>query len=295
VSLKHRYSFNETTGTTVTDSVSGANGTVSGAGVFAGGELTLDGVDAYVDLPNGIISGLGADGTIELWITHQDTDRWARIFDFGISDAGEDAAGGGVDFLFFTPRTGDGFPRFTANFPGGGDLVNLIPAPPGWIPANEQKHIVITWSSSGNTSRMFIDGVPYATGTAPQPLSALAGQDLNNWLGRSQFTADPNWAGKYNEVRLHTGAMTPSQVQASFAAGPTGTPVAAPSLSVSKSGTTLTIRWPASATGFALESSPALGATANWTPVTGATTSGSDMQVSVPIAAGNRFFRLRRP
>jgi hypothetical protein len=300
VTLAHRYSFNETGGTTVSDSVGGADGTVvddptTGVATFGGGELTLDGVDSYVNLPNGIITGLGTDGTFELWVTHQSPAVWARIFDFGNSDAGEDASGGGVDFLFFTPRDGDGLPRFTANFPGGGDVATIVPAPPGWIPGNEQKHIVVTWAASGNTSRLYIDGVLVGTRTAPMPLSAMNGQDVNNWLGRSQFVADAYWGGKYNEVRLYSGAMTPSQVQASFAAGPDAIAGNAPSLTTQVSGKNLTISWPASATGYALESSSTLGTGAAWTAVGGATQVGNNMQVTVPIGNGNAFYRLKKP
>lgn len=292
ITLKNRYSFNETSGTTVTDSVGGKNGTLVGAGIFAGGELKLDGVDSYVDLPNGVISGLGTDGTIELWFTHESATIWSRIFDFGASNAGEGAQGGGVDFLFLTPRTGDGFPRFTANFPTGAEI-SLVPAPPFWFPANEQRHVVVSWAASGNTSRLYVDGVLSATGTAAQALSTLP--DVNNWLGRSQFIADGYWGGKINELRLYTGGMTPSQAAASFAAGPSSLPVELPSLAVQISGNNLVISWPASATGFALESSSVLGAGAAWTAVSGATASGASMQVSVPRNVGTRFFRLKKP
>lgn len=292
ITLKNRYSFNETSGTTVTDSVGGKNGTLVGAGIFAGGELKLDGVDSYVDLPNGVISGLGTDGTIELWFTHESATIWSRIFDFGASNAGEGAQGGGVDFLFLTPRTGDGFPRFTANFPTGAEI-SLVPAPPFWFPANEQRHVVVSWAASGNTSRLYVDGVLSATGTAAQALSTLP--DVNNWLGRSQFIADGYWGGKINELRLYTGGMTPSQAAASFAAGPSSLPVELPSLAVQISGNNLIISWPASATGFALESSSVLGAGAAWTAVSGATASGASMQVSVPRNVGTRFFRLKKP
>ncbi len=183
VTLKHRYSFDETAGTNVTDSVSGKNGMVVGSGTFGGGQLALDGTSAYVDLPNGIITALGNDATLELWITDSGRAIWSRIFDFGISDQGEDAQGNGVDFLFLTASDGDGYPRFDANFPDGGDLVVLDPAPPGFIPGNEETHIAITWNSTANISRFYINGVPVATGIAPKPLSAMNNQDVNVWAG----------------------------------------------------------------------------------------------------------------
>ena len=70
-----------------------------------------------------------------------------------------------------------------------------------------------------------------ATAPATKPLAALVGADNNNWLGRSQFTSDPNFAGKFDEFRLYKGAMTPAQVAASAAVGPDALPAAGPSVS----------------------------------------------------------------
>lgn len=288
VTLKHRYSFNE--GGVARDSIGGKDGALVGGASVSEGQLVLDGADGYADLPNGILSGLGQDGTIEMWITHQSAAIWTRIMDFGVSDQGEDASGNGVDYIFLTPRMGDGFPRFEANFPDTGVIQTLDPQPPAWLPANEETHVAISWSNSGNTSRLFFNGVPVSQGAASRPLSDLAGEDVNNWLGRSQFVADAYWSGKFNEFRLYSGAMTPSQAAASFAAGPNNLPVAAPKITASISGNNLVLSFPAS-TGFVLESATTLGSGANWTAVSGATATGA----TVPLEGRMRFFRLRRP
>src|SRR5262249_25592199 len=44
--------------------------------------------------------------------------------------------------------------------------------------------------------------------------------DVNNWLGRSQFTPDPEFAGSINEFRIYSSARTAAQIMASFTAGP---------------------------------------------------------------------------
>jgi hypothetical protein len=294
--LRHRYSFSETEGAVVTDSVGAANGELVGAGaILGGGKATLDGTDGYVNLPNGVISGLGVDGTIEIWFSNESPAIWSRVFDFGVSTDGEDATGTGEDFLFFTAREADGFPRFTANFPGGGDVATLVPLPPGWVKPHDETYVAITWSASKNTSRMYIDGVLVSTATAPRPLSALAGKDLNNWLGRAQFN-DPFWSGSYNELRLTAGALKPEQVLASYNAGPdAGVGGGSPTLAVTRSGNNITITWPASATGFTLQSTPVLGPGATWTTAGTGTANGSNLEVTLPIGTGNAFFRLMKP
>ncbi len=283
LALKHRYGFNENAGTTVADAVGGKHGTVMGNGTFGAGQLTLDGQEgSYVDLPNGIITALGDNATFEVWVTHAPAGpAWARIFDFGTSTGGEDVSDGGgdVDTLFLTSRSGDGIPRFEANFPGGGTLTGLNH--PGSMPEGVQDHVVITYSATGNTARMFTNGTLVASSIAPKKISELAGRDVNNWLGRSQY-ADPYWAGKYNEVRLYSGAMTPAQVAASYAAGPDALPAARPVVSVSRNGNEVVVTFSG-----ALQSADTV--TGPWTDVPG---SGS---VAVPAAGAARYFRAKQP
>ena len=117
------------------------------------------------------------------------------------------------------------------------------------------------------------------------------------WLGRSQFN-DPLLNGKYNEFRVYEGSMTPSQVSASFAAGPDKLPEppqAAPKLSSKVSGANVVVSWPAEATGFSLESTPALGANATWTKLgDGSPAANGAFSVTVPLNQSARFLRLKK-
>jgi hypothetical protein len=49
--------------------------------------------------------------------------------------------------------------------------------------------------------------------------------DVNNWLGRSNWTSDANFDGSFNEFRIYDQALTASEIAASFAAGPDVVPV----------------------------------------------------------------------
>jgi hypothetical protein len=44
--------------------------------------------------------------------------------------------------------------------------------------------------------------------------------DVNNWLGRSNWTADANLNGTFDEFRIYNSALSGSEVAASLAAGP---------------------------------------------------------------------------
>ena len=86
--LLHHYPF-DGTGTTATDVVGGADGTVvnttlsDGTVVLAGGTS-----DQYVELPAGLISAW-PNVTVEVWTTWNGGGVWQRVLDFGNSDAGK--------------------------------------------------------------------------------------------------------------------------------------------------------------------------------------------------------------
>lgn len=277
--LKHRYSFNETGGFTVSDSVGNANGDLFGNATFQGGQLILDGtVDTFADLPNGILSGLGENGTIEMWITYTGSaGNWSRLFDFGISDAGEGEAGGGVDFFFLTPRTGDGVTRFEGNTPTAAVGINT----PN-LPIGQEVHVVIAYSHTGNATRIYMNGVQVAQTTSAGPLSSMVDRDVNNWLGRSQFSADAYCAARFNELRLHSGAMTLEQIAASYQAGPNALPVARPTLEIARDGANVRITFTGS-----LEAADAV--TGPYSAVAGATS-----PAVIPANAAQKYYRARQ-
>ena len=68
-----------------------------------------------------------------------------------------------------------------------------------------------------------------------------------------------------------------------------------PRLFIARSGANVLIRWPAAATNYALEAKPSLNPATTWSSVSNPVmTANGTNSVSVPITAGNRFFRLRR-
>lgn len=67
------------------------------------------------------------------------------------------------------------------------------------------------------------------------------------------------------------------------------TAVAAPSVAIARDGDGVIVSWPATATGYALEGAPSLGAT-GWEPVTG----GTGNSVTIKPAQGIRFYRLKK-
>ena len=268
--LVNRWSFNNSVGTApagtaLTDSVSGAVATVRGNNAtFSGTSLTLGSatttgnqtaaaIAGYVDLPNGLISSK-KNLTVEVWATPLSAKSYMRVFDFGrvnTAGVGGGAAGeitgttttapgttnttGVADnlFLSFCVGTSLNQQRMEAIFDGGGTMTRNTTLS---TTAGTQYHYVLTfedgigpYGSSGGQVTWYRNGAVVATGPVGFHLSDI--EDVNNWLGRSQWSADQTTNASYNEFRIYDHAFTPAEVIASRDAGPTALPAALPAAS----------------------------------------------------------------
>ena len=71
----------------------------------------------------------------------------------------------------------------------------------------------------GSIINYWRDGVHITTDAATAFVLADI-NDVNNWLGRSNWTVDANTAGSFDEFRIYDTALTEAQIEASRAAGP---------------------------------------------------------------------------
>ncbi len=246
--IVHRYMFDAAAGgagvgTTVLDSIGGADGIIVGSGgVWTGTALSLPGGTgadadaAYVDLPNGILSAHD-HVTFEAWYTMHSLNNWSRIWDFGSTDGGEVTTGitgatQGQDYFIFAPNRGTDInvQRFTvrnldplAGGGGSGPVDEDEEAHDTSLASNlsQQYHVAGVWTSDGQDGGQLIlyrDGVYEGSRTTtftPRDIN-----DVNNWLGRSNWTGDNYFNGDFNEFRIYEGAMNEAAAAASFTAGP---------------------------------------------------------------------------
>jgi len=231
----HRYSFdgNGGIGSQVTDSIGGAHGVLLGSDGSAHngtGQLNLGGggsaTAGYVDLPNGIVSGL-TNATLEAWVTWDNSSQnWSRIFDFGDNTQGEvngpgggfSGNGGGADGYFFvTPGSGTGGNLLGGVYePGPGEVQAIA----GFRLSGGIEHqIGMIFDDTNDLMSIFVDGqIVATTNIAGRSLSDIL--DINNWLGRSNFSGDENFDGLFNEFRIYGAALNADQILGNFFAGP---------------------------------------------------------------------------
>jgi hypothetical protein len=245
--LRHRYSFSGN----VNDSVGGAHGAVvdglAPTAVFSGGVLDLSANagqgsndataslnDAYVNLPNGIISAAAASSsgelTIEVWAQSSTNRNWAALFSAGSSNAGEDVANGGnsADYIQLIPRNGVGGNnrlRITTHRDDVG-AEGFVDAP-AELSLNNQQYIAAVFDQRAGlpgSVTLYVDGALIGTSTiagnaSPNGFLNLSTMTDNNvWLGRSQWP-DPIFDGSINEFRIYNGALSAGEVARHFALG----------------------------------------------------------------------------
>jgi glucose/arabinose dehydrogenase len=248
--LVNRWSFNQgagsaPSGTTIVDSVSGSIATVKGIdATFTGNSLTLPGtttgdfpdstISAYIDLPNRIISSK-TDLTIEIWATPLTSKNWQRLFDFGRTVEAGDGEAPGEWTGSTAPGTTTSSDGLTLAIQHATDLntQRLEATLDGTVtqldsalttPTGTQFHYVVTYQSGlgaypeGGRITWYRDGVQIATTDVSYALSQI--EDVNNWLGRSQSTADSNANVSYNEVRVYDHALKSPELATHFHDGP---------------------------------------------------------------------------
>ena len=266
--LINRWSFNNAAGnapagTAMLDSISSVPATVRGNGsTFTGTGLTITGtttgnrsggfISGYVDLPNGIISSK-TNLTVEVWATPISAKNYARVFEFGRVTGGGFGGGApgeiidvtvqgqtpgftsGYDSVELTFGTGTNYDSPYAEARKNNANVVSLGATLATTLGTEYHYVftyedgVGTFGSSGGRMKWYRNGALIGTGDLAFHLSSIS--DVNNWLGRSQWTADDNSNANYNELRLYNHALTAAEVSADYAVGPNafpGPPVPAP-------------------------------------------------------------------
>ena len=237
---RHRWHFNETgtaiNGFALADSLGGSNAFIRTNGAIlptlSGSQVVLPGgasaTAPYIDLPNGIVSQRSGDATFETWVTLNGLQAWSRIFDFGSSFANggneitaPGGAGNGEEYLVVSAQIG-GDPLFNRFELRDNNVPNTVDIPVPYT-AGQAFQAVVVYKGDGSAAggpqlRYYRNGALLGTLDTTFRLNQI--RDINNWLGRSNWMADANTQGSYDEMRVYDGAMHADDVAVSFAAGP---------------------------------------------------------------------------
>ena len=244
--LTHRYTFNQpatgnATSNAVPDSAGNAHGIVlnnGGTATFTGSRLTLSGGASasapYVDLPNRLLSNNSTNNggtgklTLEGWARVTGARNWGRIVDFGNSTAGElngpGGSGNGNDYLFYSASEGVNTARHIIvvrdvdPLPDGSATGSDTSTGVNTATFNTLFQFVVTWDERTGQVKVYENGLEvgvFSTGAAMSEIN-----DVNVWLGRSQWTGDENLQGELDEFRMYNRVLTLTDIQRDNVAGP---------------------------------------------------------------------------
>ena len=129
------------------------------------------------------------------WVYWDGGGDWQRVFDFG---------NGVGSYLFLTPRSGDGTLRFGIKNGGGEQMVETAE-----LPIGQWTYIAVTLDGSG--AKIYLDGQLKASNGGVN-IKADSFVSTSNFLGKSQYPADPLFKGRMDDVYVLDYALTGAQV-----------------------------------------------------------------------------------
>lgn len=158
--------------------------------------IKFDGTSSYLRLPAAVTHHRQL--TVAMWVSSLNvTSAWTRIFDFG---------NGTDQYMFLTPSNGSEM-RFVMKNRGEEQILRASSLIAGW------HHVAVTIGDDAVC--LYVDGVEAARSTS----MTLRPSDLNtvvNYVGRSQFAADPLFKGYVDDLRIYNYPLSASDIESIY-------------------------------------------------------------------------------
>lgn len=159
-----------------------------------GSSLYFNGASSYVQLPHSL--GSMECMTIATWAYCGNlSSAWTRIFDFG---------NGTDQYMFLTPNNGSEM-RFVIKDRGAEQILGAPKLATGW------HHVAVSISDEAIT--LYVDGSLVAQ-SADISLRPSDIHTVLNYVGRSQFQADPLFKGYIDDFRIYNYALSADDIAA---------------------------------------------------------------------------------
>ena len=158
--------------------------------------LRLNGSTQYVQLPYEIADA--DELTVAMWVKMRSSNTWQRLLDFGNDTE---------HYMFLTPKNSyTNVMRFAIKNGADEQTLDCKTA----LPSGQWKHVVLT-IGTGRTA-IYVDGEEAASTTAIS-ISPSDIRPVLNFIGRSQFAADPLMSADIDDVRIYNYALTADDVK----------------------------------------------------------------------------------
>ncbi|QDU58947.1 LamG-like jellyroll fold domain-containing protein [Aeoliella mucimassa] len=226
--------------------LSNNNGLISGQDFVNG-----NGIGSYIEIPSiydevnndyqlpfsdAAYNSPDGEASIEMWVTVDEQRDFARIWDMGRSAAGQGQSGLAFngEYVYGVAQAGalQGYSIMAGTHSTAQTETNISPASPAVLSPGVEYHIAFTLDANdtsagpNGTVKLYLDGSQVASGAIDNGNSGVDAiditflQELNSWFGRSQWGSDYLFDGLYNEIRIYSHELTPTEVMANYNAGP---------------------------------------------------------------------------
>jgi len=233
-------------------------------------------------LPANILSNYTAV-TVEAWATFPDQ-LPANCFFFGF---GTSSGSSGEQYIFCAPQGGR-IAITAGNYTSEQNAYGNFD-----FSFHTNLHVVAVYDPPAGYVALYTNGVLAGINTSVTTTFSSV-NDLYSYIGKSLYSGDPYPDFTLNEFRIYNGVLGPDEIAATQVLGPDALlSTTNPVISVAAGPGGLTLTWPVASAGYAVMTTTNL-LTGNWSVanVTPQLT-GSQWQVTLPVAAGNaQFYQL---
>ncbi len=173
--------------------------TVNGCGLVddaeRGNVLKFDGIDDFVQLPSEATDYTGY--TFMLWFKATDIEMWQRVFDLGDNDG---------SYMFLSPMASTNKLRFAQTLHSDGEkMINGDS-----VALNKWIHVAVTVSKTSKKTTMYVNGEKIGSTVLSAWPEEYFGK--SNYIGKSQFEADPYFNGYVDDVYIFDYALSKDEV-----------------------------------------------------------------------------------
>ena len=160
----------------------------SGKGISGNG-LTFDGVNGYMQLPNGIMTD---NMTVMAWVKTEVVQDWARLFDFGADTS---------NYFFYSPSNG----RVESKVNGAGDTMDVT----GLANTGIWEHYAIT--RTANHVQLYRNGELVSEAECKNSVTGIT--ETSNYIGKSHYSTDKYFCGSMDEIKIYNKICTSEEIK----------------------------------------------------------------------------------
>jgi hypothetical protein len=180
--------------------IGGSGGTSFVTGKVGNALLLTAASDGYAALPAGILAN-ACEATIAAWVNIKTQVNYQRVWDFGWDS---------TVYMYLTTSDAIRMPRFGISIAGNGSHEFGIDGQTT-LPVDEWHHLAVVLGLSGVV--LYVDGQAANADASITLRPADLGSTPNNYIGRSQFSADAYLDGAIDEFRVYNRALSPREIQ----------------------------------------------------------------------------------